>query len=57
MPKFKVQITEMLQKIVEVYAKDADTAIMKVDNMYHAEDIVLTADDFVPDTEFKIVKK
>ena len=56
MPKFKVQITETSQKIIEVTAKDADTAITKARNMYESEDIVLTADDFVPDAEFEIVK-
>ncbi len=56
MPKFKVQITETSQKIVEVNAKDKDTAILKVQNMYESEDIVLTADDFVPDADFEIVK-
>lgn len=54
--KFKVQITETLQATVEVTTKDKDTAITKVQNMYGSEDIVLTADDFVPDAEFEIVK-
>lgn len=34
MPKFKVQITEVSQKIVEVNAKDKDTVIDKVEQMY-----------------------
>lgn len=55
MPKFKVQITETSQRIVEVNAKDKNTAIDKAEKMYRNEDIVLTADDFVPDAEFEIV--
>jgi len=55
MPKFKVEITETSQKIVEVDAKDKKTAISKVTGLYHNEKIVLTADDFVPDAYFEIV--
>ncbi len=56
MPKFKVQVTETLQKIVEVNAKDKNEAIDKVERMYWHEEIVLTADDLVPDAEFEIVE-
>ncbi len=56
MPKFKVQITETNQKIVEVDAKDKDDAIDKVERMYRNEEIVLTADDFCG-AEFEIVEE
>lgn len=46
MSKFKVEITEYLQKIIEVDAKDEKEAYSKVKQMYDEEEIILSADDF-----------
>lgn len=45
--KFKIEITETLQKIVEVEAADRTEAITKVATDYKAGEIVLDAMDFV----------
>lgn len=46
MKKFDVEITEYLQKTIEVDAKDENEAYSKVKQMYDDEEIVLSADDF-----------
>ena len=46
MPKYRVEITEYLQKAIEVDAKDEKEAYSKVKQMYDDEEIVLSADDF-----------
>lgn len=46
MNKYKVEITEYLQRIVEVDADNERDAIEKVESMYDKEEIVLSADDF-----------
>lgn len=47
MKKFKISITETLQRVVEVYADNLSDAFEKVDESYRLEEIVLTADDYV----------
>ena len=47
MAKYKVFITEILSKEVEVEAKNAQEAKVIANDMYRTEEIVLTADDFV----------
>ncbi|HLU17565.1 MAG TPA: DpnD/PcfM family protein [Edaphocola sp.] len=47
MEKFRVEIQEILSKIVEVEAEDIDAAIAKVKEMYHEENIVLDYNHFV----------
>lgn len=44
--KVKVQITETLQKIVEVDAINGEDACDKVEELVNGSEIVLTADDF-----------
>lgn len=44
--KIKVQVTEYLQKIVEVDAITSSDACEQVEEMVNGEDIILTADDF-----------
>ena len=48
--KYKVNIEELLSRIVEVEADNEEDAENKVRAMYNKEDIVLTKDDF---NEFK----
>lgn len=45
MAKYKVFITEILSKEVEVEAKNAHEAKIIANDMYRTEEIILTADD------------
>lgn len=44
--KFKVTITESLEKVIEVEADNMSNAICLVEDQYRSGDIVLTADDY-----------
>ena len=55
MAKYKVEITEYLQKTIEVEAKDEDDALLITKHKYDNEEITLSADDFV-DKDFKIIE-
>lgn len=44
--KVKVQVTEYLQKVVEVDAINGSDACDKVEEMVNGSEIILTADDF-----------
>lgn len=52
--KYKVQITETLQRIIEVEASSESEAILYVKEKYKKEDIVLNETDYI-DTEFDIL--
>ena len=54
MSEYKIEITEVLQRIITISAADEDGAIAKIKELYHAEDIVLDSGDYV-DTDFKVV--
>lgn len=54
--KFTVEITETLQRQIEVEASDRDEAISKVEEMYRDEEVVLDSGDYI-DTEFNIIDK
>ena len=45
--KFQVEITETLQRIVDVMAYTAEDAITQVTEKYRAEEIVLDTSDFI----------
>lgn len=47
MEKFKIEIQETLSRIVEVEAENVDEAILKTNEMYKDEKIVLSENDFV----------
>lgn len=51
MKTFEIEVLETLSRVVEVWAKDSEQAIEKVEQQYHGEDIILDADDFV-DVDF-----
>ena len=53
--KIKVEVTEILQRIIEVEANDLKDAIDKVEEMYRNEDIVLDYSDYIS-TEIKVVE-
>ncbi len=46
MKKYKVTITEILKKTVEVDAEDYTEAVETVESAYFQEQIILTADDY-----------
>lgn len=55
MKKYKVEITEILSKIVGVFADNEDEAAHKVSERYWDEKYVLDSSNYV-DTEFSIVE-
>jgi hypothetical protein len=47
MGTFKIEVQEVLARVIEVEAKDLEAAISKVNELYTKEEIVLDSDDFV----------
>jgi len=45
--RFKVEITETLQKVVEIMAYSPDEAIAEVTKQYDEGEIVLSSSDFI----------
>ena len=54
--KFTVEVTETLQRQVEIEAENEQEALQKVKDLYRDEEIVLTWEDFV-ENDFQIIKK
>lgn len=54
MYKYKVEITETLQKTIEVEADNKEDALHKVMKMYKNEEVILDGNDFI-DLDFKNV--
>lgn len=52
--KFKVQITETLQKTIEVEAKDEDTAYDEAEVLWGDGDVILDSEDFV-DVDYEVM--
>lgn len=52
MNKYKVEITETLQKTIEVEADNKEDALHKLMKMYKNEEVILDDNDFV-DLDFK----
>lgn len=46
MPKYKIEITETLQKVVEVEAETLKDALGITEDMWNGNEIMLYADDF-----------
>lgn len=46
MPKFNIQLKEILRRVVEIEAETLEEAIDIAKDMYQNEEIVLDADDF-----------
>ena len=51
--KFQIEIVETLSNIVEVGAEDKQSALLKAQEMYRNEQVVLYPDNFI-DTKFNI---
>lgn len=47
MKTFQIEIEETLSRTIEITATSADEAIIKVEEMYNNEDIILSASDFI----------
>jgi hypothetical protein len=56
MNTYKIEITETLQKIVDIEAKNDEEAYNIVREKYKNEELILTDKDFV-DTEIKVYKE
>ena len=54
MNKYKIEITEILQKTVEVEADNKEDALHKIMKMYKNEEVILDDNDSV-DLDFKNV--
>lgn len=54
MKKYKFEITEILQKQIEIEATSYDEAYQKVKSQYKNEDIILDASDYI-DTEYNLI--
>ena len=52
---FQIEIVETLNNIVEVNAENEQEALLKAQDMYHNEEVILYPDDFI-DTRFNIFK-
>lgn len=50
---FQIEIVETLSNIVEIRAKNEQEALLKAQDMYRNEEVVLYPDDFI-DTKFNI---
>ena len=44
---YKIEITEILQRVIEIKAKNSEEAFKKVKEKYQNEEIVLAENDFV----------
>ena len=55
MKTFKIEIKETLSRIVEIEADDVEEALLKIQDQYKNEDIILDAADFV-ETAFISIK-
>jgi len=53
MKKYRIQVSEVLSRVVEVVAHDEDEAMQFVKAMYRDCDLVLDASDYVL-TEFSV---
>ena len=52
---FQIEIIETLSNIVEVLAENEQEALLKAQDMYRKEEVILYPDDFI-DTRFNIFK-
>lgn len=50
---FQIEIVETLSNIVEIIAEDKQSALLKAQEMYRNEQVVLYPDDFI-DTKFVV---
>jgi hypothetical protein len=51
METFKIEVKETLLRIIEIEANSNEEALLKIEDLYKKQEIVLDADDFIK-TEF-----
>lgn len=51
MVTFKIEVKETLSRIIEIQADSNEEALLKIEDLYKKQEIVLDADDFI-ETEF-----
>ena len=56
MKKFNIEITETLQRQIEIEAEDYDEAMKIIKEKYHNCEIVLDSNDYL-DTEFILITR
>lgn len=54
METFKIEVKETLSKIIEIEAISKEEALLKIEDLYYKQEIVLDADDFVEAEFLKI---
>lgn len=47
METFKVEVKEILSRVMEIEANSSGEALLKIEDLYKKQEIVLDADDFV----------
>lgn len=56
MKKFNIEITETLQRQIEIEAEDYDEAMKIIKDKYHNSEIVLDSNDYI-DTDFRLITR
>lgn len=56
MPTYKIEITETLQRQIEVEASSKEEALKKIKEQHQNQEIVLNENDYV-DTEYSYIEK
>lgn len=51
---FQIEIVETLSNIIEISAENEQEALLKAQDMYKKEEVILYADDYI-DTKFNIL--
>ena len=53
MKPYQIEIVETMSQTIEVVAEDEQTAVLKAQEMYRNEEVVLYADDYI-DTKYNV---
>lgn len=56
MKTFKIEVKETLSRVIEIEANSNDEALLKIEELYNQQEIVLDSTDFV-ETEFFEMKE
>lgn len=54
MVTFKIEVKETLSRIIEIQADSNEEALLKIEDLYKKQEIVLDADDFIETVFLKI---
>lgn len=53
---YQIEVIETMSALIEVVVENGETALLKAQEKYRSEDIVLESDDLI-DTKFNILDK